>query len=207
MGNFCTFVMRVGARLPGIKAVVIMMSTSFACFANNSISAAINSGVISLAYPPTLRKMVKIELFLEKFQGKSSPFFQFEAFHLQEFRTHRLSLLLNGGAGVETANNRTHIFSSSNRRQTSYTTTNNQHLCWLGLSCSSDLSSEEATEMTGSLDYSFVSRNVRHRAESIIALRSRNTRNTFHSKYIHFFLCEEIHQCLILRRIDKTEKS
>lgn len=44
--------MSFGAGLPGIKAVVMMMSTSFAYFANNSISASINSLLISLAYPP-----------------------------------------------------------------------------------------------------------------------------------------------------------
>ena len=43
------FVMRVGAFLPGIKAVVMMMSHSRACFANSSISALMNSGLISLA--------------------------------------------------------------------------------------------------------------------------------------------------------------
>lgn len=43
------FKINFGAGLPGIKAVVIIISTSFAYFANNSISAAMNSGDISLA--------------------------------------------------------------------------------------------------------------------------------------------------------------
>jgi len=33
--------------LPGIKAVVMIISTSFACLANRAISASINSGDIS----------------------------------------------------------------------------------------------------------------------------------------------------------------
>ena len=41
-----------GAGLPGIRAVDIKMSTSLHCLANNSISAFIYSGDISLAYPP-----------------------------------------------------------------------------------------------------------------------------------------------------------
>jgi hypothetical protein len=45
-------VIRVGAFFPGIKAVVIMISTSLACYINNFISASMNSGLISLAYPP-----------------------------------------------------------------------------------------------------------------------------------------------------------
>ena len=48
----CSSVIRVGAFLPGIRAVVTIISTSLAYYANNSISAAINSGDISLAYPP-----------------------------------------------------------------------------------------------------------------------------------------------------------
>lgn len=42
----------LGAGLPGISAVVTMISTSFAYLANNSISASMNSLDISLAYPP-----------------------------------------------------------------------------------------------------------------------------------------------------------
>ena len=44
-----TFLIRIGARLPGIKAVEMMMSTSFACLWNNSISALMYSADISLA--------------------------------------------------------------------------------------------------------------------------------------------------------------
>jgi len=44
-----SFKINFGAGLPGIKAVAIIISTSFAYFLNNSISAAINSGDISLA--------------------------------------------------------------------------------------------------------------------------------------------------------------
>lgn len=47
-----SLVIRIGAFLPGIKAVVIMISTSLAYYINNFISASINSGLISLAYPP-----------------------------------------------------------------------------------------------------------------------------------------------------------
>jgi len=43
------FKINFGAGFPGIKAVVIIISTSFAYLVNNSISAAINSGDISLA--------------------------------------------------------------------------------------------------------------------------------------------------------------
>jgi hypothetical protein len=39
--------------LPGIKAVVIIISTSLHYFKNNSFSFYINSGLISFAYPPT----------------------------------------------------------------------------------------------------------------------------------------------------------
>uniref|UniRef100_A0A6B0U4Q3 Putative secreted protein n=1 Tax=Ixodes ricinus TaxID=34613 RepID=A0A6B0U4Q3_IXORI len=42
-------VMSRGAFLPGISAVVIMMSTSLHCSANRAISASINSLDISLA--------------------------------------------------------------------------------------------------------------------------------------------------------------
>jgi hypothetical protein len=45
-------VIRSGAGFPGIKAVVIIISTSLAYFMKRSISAAMNSGDISLAYPP-----------------------------------------------------------------------------------------------------------------------------------------------------------
>ena len=38
-----------GAGLPGIKAVVMMMSTSRACSAKRAISAAINSSLIVFA--------------------------------------------------------------------------------------------------------------------------------------------------------------
>ena len=41
-----------GAGLPGMRAVVIIISTSLACLANRAISASINSLEISLAYPP-----------------------------------------------------------------------------------------------------------------------------------------------------------
>ena len=41
-----------GAGLPGIKAVVTIISTSLAYLANNFISSSINSLDISLAYPP-----------------------------------------------------------------------------------------------------------------------------------------------------------
>ena len=47
-----TFVMSIGAFFPGISAVEMMMSTSFACLANNAISASINSFDITFAYPP-----------------------------------------------------------------------------------------------------------------------------------------------------------
>jgi hypothetical protein len=43
------FIISLGAGLPGIRAVVIMISTSLAYFANNSISAFMNSGDISFA--------------------------------------------------------------------------------------------------------------------------------------------------------------
>jgi hypothetical protein len=42
-------VMRMGAGLLGMSAVVMMMSTSRACAANMAISAAMNAGLISLA--------------------------------------------------------------------------------------------------------------------------------------------------------------
>ena len=45
-------VIKVGAFLPGIKAVQIIISTSLHYAANKSISALINSGLISFAYPP-----------------------------------------------------------------------------------------------------------------------------------------------------------
>lgn len=40
-------------RKPGIRAVLMRMSTSLHCLANRAISASINSLDISLAYPPT----------------------------------------------------------------------------------------------------------------------------------------------------------
>ena len=42
-------VMSLGAGRPGMSAVVTMMSTSFACLRNSSISAAMNSSLIGLA--------------------------------------------------------------------------------------------------------------------------------------------------------------
>ena len=42
-------VISFGAGLPGMSAVVMMMSTSFACAANSAISALMNSGLISFA--------------------------------------------------------------------------------------------------------------------------------------------------------------
>ena len=42
-------VMSIGAGRFGMSAVVMMMSTSFACAANSAISAAMNAGLISLA--------------------------------------------------------------------------------------------------------------------------------------------------------------
>ncbi len=42
-------VISFGAGLPGMSAVVTMMSTSLACWANNAISAAMNSGDMVLA--------------------------------------------------------------------------------------------------------------------------------------------------------------
>ena len=44
--------MSIGAFCPGIRAVEMMMSTSFACLANNAISASINSFDMTFAYPP-----------------------------------------------------------------------------------------------------------------------------------------------------------
>ena len=38
-----------GAGLPGISAVVMMMSTSLACSANSAISALMNSSLMTLA--------------------------------------------------------------------------------------------------------------------------------------------------------------
>lgn len=40
------------ASLPGMSAVVMIISTSLACSANRAISASMNSFDISLAYPP-----------------------------------------------------------------------------------------------------------------------------------------------------------
>ena len=48
-----SFVMRIGARFPGMSAVVTMMSTSFACAAKSAISASMNSLLITFAYPPS----------------------------------------------------------------------------------------------------------------------------------------------------------
>lgn len=48
----CSSKINSGASFPGINAVVIIISTSLAYFANNSISALIKAGDISLAYPP-----------------------------------------------------------------------------------------------------------------------------------------------------------
>ena len=45
-------VINSGAGLPGIKAVVMIISTSSACSANNAISALMNSSLITFAYPP-----------------------------------------------------------------------------------------------------------------------------------------------------------
>ena len=45
-------VINLGASLPGIKAVVIIISTSLHCDLNNSCSALRKSLLISLAYPP-----------------------------------------------------------------------------------------------------------------------------------------------------------
>ena len=42
-------VISFGAGLPGISAVVMMMSTSLACSANSAISASMNSLLITLA--------------------------------------------------------------------------------------------------------------------------------------------------------------
>ena len=42
-------VMSLGAGLPGMSAVVTMMSTSAACALNSAISAAMKAGDISLA--------------------------------------------------------------------------------------------------------------------------------------------------------------
>ncbi len=42
-------VIKTGAGLPGMSAVVMMMSTSRACRANSAISAAMNSLLISFA--------------------------------------------------------------------------------------------------------------------------------------------------------------
>ncbi|MNP34695.1 hypothetical protein D3C76_1279960 [compost metagenome] len=44
-----SLVISLGAGLPGIRAVVMMMSTSLACWANSSISALMNSSLITLA--------------------------------------------------------------------------------------------------------------------------------------------------------------
>ena len=44
-----TFEISLGAGFPGIKAVVMMMSTSLACLANSAISASMNSLDITLA--------------------------------------------------------------------------------------------------------------------------------------------------------------
>lgn len=52
MALICSSNIKMGAFFPGIKAVVMIISTSFAYFANKSISALINSGDISFAYPP-----------------------------------------------------------------------------------------------------------------------------------------------------------
>mmetsp|Transcript_6030 Transcript_6030/g.26641 ORF Transcript_6030/g.26641 Transcript_6030/m.26641 type:complete len:200 (+) Transcript_6030:3310-3909(+) len=48
-----SFLMSVGAGRPGINAVVTTMSHSSHCLAKSAISAAMNSGDISLAYPPS----------------------------------------------------------------------------------------------------------------------------------------------------------
>ena len=42
-------VMSFGAGLPGISAVVMTMSTSFACAGNSAISASMNAWLISFA--------------------------------------------------------------------------------------------------------------------------------------------------------------
>lgn len=48
----CSSKISSGAALPGINAVVTIMSTSLAYLANKAISASMNSLDISLAYPP-----------------------------------------------------------------------------------------------------------------------------------------------------------
>ena len=47
-----SLVIKTGDFLPGIAAVVMIIFTSFACSANNLISASMNSLLIVLAYPP-----------------------------------------------------------------------------------------------------------------------------------------------------------
>lgn len=53
---YFTFVIRIGAFLPGTKAVVMTISTSLHCLAYRAIWASLNScdiSLISLAYPPS----------------------------------------------------------------------------------------------------------------------------------------------------------
>mmetsp|Transcript_3340 Transcript_3340/g.11581 ORF Transcript_3340/g.11581 Transcript_3340/m.11581 type:complete len:308 (-) Transcript_3340:521-1444(-) len=52
MPSTCSCRMSFGAGLPGMRAVVMMMSHSFACCLKSSISASRNAWLISLAYPP-----------------------------------------------------------------------------------------------------------------------------------------------------------
>ena len=77
-------VMRTGAGLLGMSAVVMMMSTSRACAANISISALMKAGLISLRVAAAaLAVLVDVEL--------------------DELGAHALDLILHRRAGVEGA--------------------------------------------------------------------------------------------------------
>ena len=146
-----------GAGLPGMSAVVMMMSTSFACSANSAISAAMNSLLISWRSRPARCRLPRTRA--------------------QELGAHALHLLLDGRrvSNARTMAPRPRAAPIAARPATPAPIT--QHLGRRHLARRRHLPGEEATVKAGRLDDRAVAGDVRHRAQRVHLLGARDARH------------------------------
>lgn len=120
-------------RKPGIRAVLMRMSTSLHCLANRAISASINSLDISLAYPPTpspdslistSKGSAPNDLNCSRAAGLKRKWTNRSIYYisLNHYNTNNI------WPGVKSSDNGSHRFGSTCCCETSYSTTDDQDL-------------------------------------------------------------------------------
>ena len=162
MDSTISAVIRRGAGLPGISAVVMMISTSLACSANKCHLG--------------LDELVAHDLGIAAFTG---AVFIFKIQH-QELGVHAFDLFLDLGPGVEGTHDGAHALGGADGSQAGNTGADDQHLGRRYLAGSRDLAGEKASEMLGCLHHGPVARDIRHGTQCVHFLGARDARNAVH---------------------------